>query len=218
MKLKQLKICVGLKPIDVPSHLLEHGYRRLGLTALMIVVSCNSLTGCFYNVTNWGEQINALNTNLDRELWHANSMNTCLSSRFKYGRMSQIEIENIEREMVKTFQHFFPVHTPLKKITERLTSDAGAKCITQPSKNSNSPTQTICSYSHESLEGMRKFGLTGWEIFDVHWQKNNFEFAITSQDDHLINSIGKVLEGECFDIDITTYKSTKTIKFIRNLP
>ena len=218
MKLKQLTKCVGLKPIGVPSHLSEHGYRRLGLTALMILLSCSSLTGCFYRINIWGKELNELNTDLDRELRHANSMNTCLSSQFINERMSQREVEIIEQKMAETFQHFFPVHTPLKKVTESLISEAGAKCITQPSKNSNSPAQTVCSYSHISLVGMKEFGLTGWEIFDVHWQKNNFEFAISSQDDHLTSSVGKVLEGECHDIDLNAYKSTNIIKLIRKHP
>ncbi|MGZ3814784.1 MAG: hypothetical protein ACXVA0_23830 [Mucilaginibacter sp.] len=185
---------------------------------MMISFASLNLTGCFYGVNNWGKRLNELNTDLDRELWYANSMGTCLSSGFIKERMSQRDIEIIEQAMVKTFQHFFPAHTVLNKVTERLTSEAGAKCIYQPNKNSNSSAQTICSYSHIALVGMKKFGLTGWEIYDVYWQKNNFEFAISSQDDHLTSSVGKVLEGECYDIDINAYKTTNTIKFIKKIP
>lgn len=191
---------------------------HLRLFFFMILFSSLNLTGCFYRINIWGKELNELNTDLDRELRLANRMNFCLSSGFINERMSQIDIENIEREMLKTFQHFFPAHTALNKVTERLMSEADATCISQPNKNSNSPAQTTCSYSHISLVGMKEFGLTGWEIFDVYWQKNNFEFVVTTQDDHLINSIGKVLEGECYDIDVNAYKSTKTIKFIRRHP
>lgn len=193
--------------------------RPVRLISVMTLFSCLCMTGCFYRITLWGEQLNALNTDLDRKLRYANGAHVCFSSRYFNERWSKIDKEILERSMVEILHNYFPIHMPLKQVTERLKLDAGADCITNSNKNSNSTTtQTICSYSYEFIQGMKKLGLTGWEILDARWQKNNFQFEITSQDDHLINWKAKVLEGQCYDIDVSAYKSTKTINFIRKLP
>jgi len=190
---------------------------HLRLLFLMILFFSLNLTGCFYSVTNWGEQINALNTDLDRELRKVNKDQNCTSSRFFKERMSRIEIEILDKRMNETFRHFFPSFSPIQQITERLKSEGGAKCLTLPS-NSNDLTHTICKYSHEFVQGMREFGITGWKMRSAQWQKDNFQFELTSHHDHLVNSQGKVLEGECYEIDINEYATSKTIKFIRKLP
>jgi hypothetical protein len=176
------------------------------------------ITGCFYNVHNFGEQLNSLNTILDNELRKANQSNNCLSFGISNNNFRKIEVTMVEEKMNKTFQSFFPNGTSLQKTIEILQSQAGAICATKTDAIYERTTYATCTYSHEFVQGMKELGLTGWKISSAQWQKNNFEVRITAKNEMIDNIKSIVINGECYEIDKNIYENSKIIKFIRKIP
>jgi hypothetical protein len=190
---------------------------RCGIVVLLPLL----LTGCFYSVHNFGDDRNTLNTTIYWELKKANQNNTCFDP-FYLGKYAKEFLDNEERNRVgermnKIFQQFFPIGTPLQQVTEKMQSEGGAICSTQVDTINNNITHTFCTYKHEYVQGMKEFGITGWKILSAQWQKDNFEFGIIAQEGRLTNVEGKVINGECYEIDKDVYEKSKTIKLIKKL-
>lgn len=178
-----------------------------------------SLTGCVYSIHNWGEQLNALDTELDKELRKSNINNQCLASDIRYKNAFQmLSMTHVEKRLNEILPHFFLISSPLKEVIQKMTVEGGAKCIYQNDENNNGISHIVCSVSNESVQGMKEFGITGWKKTSAQWQKDNYEIRITAENDRLVNIEGKVLEGECCEIDKEAYELVKTIKCIRKIP
>jgi len=179
------------------------------------------LTGCIYTFHNFGDDLNTLNTTLYWELKKANQNNTCFDPSY-LGKYAKEFLDNEERRRVgenmdEIFWKFFPMGTLLQQIIEKMQSQGGAICTTQVNAINNNITHTVCTYAHEYVQGMKDLGLSGWKIYSAQWQKDSFEFRITAHGGQIIDVKGKVLDGECYEIDKDVYDDSKTIKLINKL-
>ena len=190
----------------------------LSTLVLLILIFPLLLTGCIYTFHNFGDDLNSLNTDLYRELKKANHNSTCFDPFYlKKYFLDEGQKVFVEKSMNEIFWQFFPMGTPLQQIIEKMQSQGGAICSTQVDAINNNITHTVCTYTHEYVQGMKDLGVTGWKIYSAQWQKDNYEFRLTTQGGQLIDVKGKVLDGECYEIDKDVYDDSKTIKLIKKL-
>lgn len=191
-----------------------NGYRKfLRFISYLFLIF---LTGCFYASHNFGEQLNALNTELDGELRKARESNICFDKKYPKSAFQKLQESDTEKRMKEIFMRFFPIKTSLQKIIGAMQSQGGATCKAQINKNNIDIT--ICAYKHEYINGMKELGLTGWKIYLAQWQQDDFEFKITSKDNMMLDVEAKIIDTECYEIDIDSYENLNAVKLIRKLP
>lgn len=187
----------------------------LGIVVLLPLL----VTGCLYTSGGFGDDLSPLNTSLHHELRKANQSAWCFDPAFVEKRpysLHEIMTRQAEKRLDEIFWQFFSSRPALSQVREILQLEGGAACTTQEEPDSDT-THTVCAFTHEYVQGMKNLTLIGWKIRSAQWQKDNFEYRITAQGERIVDVKGKILGGECYEIDKDLYEESKTIKPIRRL-
>ena len=188
---------------------------KLKYILLSVIISV-STTGCFYRNIGYTDKINSLNTTIDTQLRSINNSNNCLS--FKTDDVfTKTELSIMKENMKSILENNFPKKSSLKKAVEILQLQAGAICQIKTTDTSTNAIQSICTYSPESVQGMKKLNITGWEIYVAQWQKDNFEINITAKNDLIDDIIVKIVSGQCYQIDKDIYEKYKVVKKVKEI-